>query len=205
MLERDGNGDGVMHVYLSGPNSARRARSLRGLRADLRSSNCGKGTTDAQAKASALCEGLERYSGAFRGDEPRRRARLADLGDAAIAPNTCLLFSDRQYRERDAWNAAGHRFDEVPLPFDPEADIDWTPVWSLSQQAVRYLPTAYCWFNYPQPADQAFCYACSNGNAAGNTVEEAILQGFLELVERDSVALWWYNRVRRPGNRSGQL
>jgi ribosomal protein S12 methylthiotransferase accessory factor len=24
------------------------------------------------------------------------------------------------------------------------------------------------------------------------------LQGFLELVERDAVALWWYNRVRRP-------
>ena len=41
--------------------------------------------------------------------------------------------------------------------------------------------------------------ACSNGNAAGNTLEEAALQGFLELVERDSVALWWYNRVRRPG------
>jgi oxazoline/thiazoline synthase len=198
MLERDGNDDGVMHVYLSGANSARHVRSLRGLRADLRSSNCGKGTTDAQAKASALCEGLERYSGSFRGDEPRRRARLSDLGDAAIAPNTCLLFSDQQYHERDVWNAAGHRFDAVPLPFDPEANIDWTPVWSLSQQAVRYLPSSYCWFNYPQPADQAFCYACSNGNAAGNTVTEAILQGFLELVERDSVALWWYNRVRRP-------
>jgi oxazoline/thiazoline synthase len=200
MLERDGNeiDDGVMHVYLSGANSARRVRSLRGLRADLRSSNCGKGTTDAQAKASALCEGLERYSGAFRGDEPRRRARLADLGIAGIDPSICLLFSDKQYRERDAWNAAGHRFDEVPLPFDPQVEIDWTPVWSLSQQAVRYLPSSYCWFNYPQPADQAFCYACSNGNAAGNTVTEAILQGFLELVERDGVALWWYNRVRRP-------
>ncbi len=199
MLERDTSGDGILHVYVSGPNSARRARSLRGLRADLRSSNCGKGTTDAQAKASALCEGLERHSGTFRGDEPRRRARLVDLGDAGIAPNDCLLFSDKQYRDRDAWNAAGHRFDEVPLPFDPKADIEWTPVWSLSRQAVRYLPTAYCWFNYPQTADRAFCYACSNGNAAGNTVEEAILQGFLELVERDSVAMWWYNRVRRPG------
>jgi ribosomal protein S12 methylthiotransferase accessory factor len=110
-----------------------------------------------------------------------------------------LLFSDKQYRERDIWNAAGHRFDAVPLPFDPQAEIDWTPVWSLSRQAVRYLPAAYCWFNYPQPANQAFCHGCSNGNAAGNTIAEAILQGFLELVERDSVALWWYNRVRRPG------
>jgi ribosomal protein S12 methylthiotransferase accessory factor len=189
----------VIHVYLAGHNSARRVRSLRGLRADLRSSNCGKGATDAQAKASALCEGLERYSGVFRGDEPRRRARFADLGEAGIAPNTCMLFSDKQYRDRDTWNAAGHRYDAVPLPFDPQANIDWTPVWSISRERVRYLPTAYCYFNYPQSSGQAFCFGCSNGNAAGNTMEEAILQGFLELVERDSVALWWYNRVRRPG------
>jgi len=199
MLERDSTGDGVLHVYLSGPNNARRAHSLRTLRASLRSSNCGKGTTDAQAKASALCEGLERYSGTFRGDEPHRRARFGDLGGAGIAPNACLLFSDKQYRDREAWNAVGHRFDEVPLPFDPEAEIDWTPVWSLTRQEARYLPAAYCWFNYPQRAERTFCYACSNGNAAGNIIEEAILQGFLELVERDGVALWWYNRVRRPG------
>ena len=39
--------------------------------------------------------------------------------------------------------------------------------------------------------------ADSNGCAAGNTLAEAIVQGFLELVERDSYAIWWYNRLRR--------
>ena len=29
-------------------------------------------------------------------------------------------------------------------------------------------------------------------------IEEAILQGFLELVERDGVAIWWYNRLSSP-------
>jgi ribosomal protein S12 methylthiotransferase accessory factor len=38
----------------------------------------------------------------------------------------------------------------------------------------------------------------SNGCAAGNTLEEAIVQGFLELVERDAYAIWWYNRLQRP-------
>jgi len=38
----------------------------------------------------------------------------------------------------------------------------------------------------------------TNGCAAGNTREEAIVQGFLELVERDAYATWWYNRVQRP-------
>jgi hypothetical protein len=42
------------------------------------------------------------------------------------------------------------------------------------------------------------CIFNPNGHAAGNCLEEAILQGFLELVERDAVALWWYNRALRP-------
>ena len=40
--------------------------------------------------------------------------------------------------------------------------------------------------------------ADSDGNAAGSSLEDAIVQGFLELVERDAVALWWYNRTRQP-------
>src|ERR1700761_7400224 len=42
-----------------------------------------------------------------------------------------------------------------------------------------------------------FYAADSNGCAAGNTVQEAIVQGFLELVERDAYAIWWYNRDQR--------
>jgi len=38
----------------------------------------------------------------------------------------------------------------------------------------------------------------SNGNAAGNTLEEAVLHGLLELVERDCVAIWWYNMLKKP-------
>ncbi len=59
------------------------------------------------------------------------------------------------------------------------------------------MPTAYCYFNYPLEGGR-YCYADSNGCAAGNNLEEAVLQGFLELVERECVAVWWYNRLRRP-------
>ncbi len=199
MLEKDGSdGDGVLHVYLSGNNVARRPKSWDRLRGDLRSSTSGKGATDLQAKASALCEGLERYSAVFRGDETRRPARFVDLGEEAIHPSACMLFSDKQYREREARNAHRPAHDEIPLPFDPGAEIEWTPLWSLTRQAVRWLPTSFCYFHAPRDPARTFCWSDSNGNAAGNTREEAILQGFLELVERDGVALWWYNRVRRP-------
>jgi ribosomal protein S12 methylthiotransferase accessory factor len=200
VLERfDATHDGVIHVYITNPNYSRPAESLAHLRTDMRNRSSGKGTTELQARTSGLCEALERYCGAFRGDEPRRRAQFWELGDDAIHPNACMQFSDSQYRQRETWNAAESFFCFVPVPFDPDMAVDWTPVWSLTHQAVRYLPTGYCYFSYPFAPGQMYCAACSNGCAAGNTLEEAILQGFLELVERDSVAIWWYNRVRRPG------
>jgi len=77
-------------------------------------------------------------------------------------------------------------------------EIDWTPTWSLTEGKTRWLPTAFCYFNYPLPEEGAFCRAFTNGGAAGNNLEEAILHAFLERVERDAVGIWWYNRVRRP-------
>jgi bacteriocin biosynthesis cyclodehydratase domain-containing protein len=201
LARQGGASDGVLHAYAAGLNLARPPQDLPTLRrvgAALRATTGGKGTTDAQARASALCEALERYSGAYRGEEPRRRATFRELGEAAIHPNDCMLFSERQYRERDAWNARGGPTTRVPLPFDVDQPVSWTPVWSLTRGAARWLPTTFCFYNYPDPAEAERCISCSNGNAAGNTLEEAILQGFLELVERDCVALWWYNRLRRP-------
>jgi ribosomal protein S12 methylthiotransferase accessory factor len=187
-----------VHVYAAGHNLAVWPDIQYPLRDGFRSRSAGKGLTDAQAKASGLCEALERYSGCFHGDEPRETTSYSRLAPRAIHPNACMLFSEGQYRHRDEWNARGSRFQTIPKPFDDEAEIEWTPVWSLTNREPRYVPTSYLYYGYPLRQDAFFCWADSNGNAAGNALEEAILQGFLELVERDSVAIWWYNRVRRP-------
>ena len=188
----------MLHLYDSGENRASPARDLAALRRGLRSHAGGKGTTDAQARASALCEALERYSGLLQGGESCVRSTMRDLGDRAIHPNACMLFSEEQYRQRDAWNARGVRYWYVSEPFDETATFDWTPLWSLTGERTRYLPTSYCYYGTGAEHGSRWAIANSNGTAAGNTLEEAVLQGFLELVERDSVALWWYSRVRRP-------
>jgi len=171
---------------------------LNSLQSFLRRRSGGKGKTDTQARTSALCEALEGYSGFYQGDEITVKARYAQLDPLAIHPHTCLLFSDAQYRHREISNAGASPVEWIPRPFDEDWEIDWTPVWSLTNNVVKYVPTAYCYYSYPLPGDYQFCIADSNGNAAGNTREEAILQGLMELVERDSIALWWYNQVKRP-------
>jgi ribosomal protein S12 methylthiotransferase accessory factor len=190
--------DRLLYVYGAGHNQAVKHDSLYFLRQGLRANSGGKGVTDAQARASALCEGLERHSGCFQGYETRKRASYQQLGATAIHPNACMLFSEKQYQCRREWNARGSRYQIVTDPLDEAAEIEWTPVWSLTGRGFKYLPTGYCYYGYPVSRAAYYYYADSNGNAAGNSLEEAILQGFMELVERDSVALWWYSRVRRP-------
>lgn len=157
---------------------------------------CGKGKSRIQAKVSALGEAIERYAWEFQGDEARIRARLKDL-DHSIHPNACMLFSQKQFNNREQWNITGSQLTWIPEPFDEEAEVEWSPVWSLTSDLPKYLPTAYCYYGYAQRHNIQFTRADSNGCAAGNTREEAILQGFMELVERDAVALWWYNRLKK--------
>ncbi len=174
----------------------RRPRSVDELRSGLSGRSFGKGSTAEQGEASALMEAIERYSGIFQGDEIRAKRRFTDFphGDA-IVPNDILLFSDEQYRTRDMPSDDSHDTQPAPDPFDPSANIEWSPVWSLRDKRFKYIPTSLLYFFYSGPA--AF-NADSNGCAAGNTREEAIVQGFLELVERDAYAIWWYNRTRQP-------
>lgn len=171
------------------------AETVGELRHGMQSGSFGKGSTAEQGEASALMEAIERYSGIFQGDEIRAKRRFVDFapGDA-IAPNDVLLFSQAQLR-RAAEPGAQDDVEANPEFFDETAKIDWSPVWSLRDERFKHLPTSLLYFFYRGPA--AFG-ADSNGCAAGNTVAEAIVQGFLELVERDAYAIWWYNRLQRP-------
>ncbi|MXX02365.1 MAG: TOMM precursor leader peptide-binding protein [Gemmatimonadetes bacterium] len=193
--------DAWLHVYWAGSNPGMRSRSLSSLRRSLRSKSAGKGSTREQSETSALCEAIERHSGAFSGDEIRTRGQFVDFAaeDRAIHPNDVQLFSNDQLDNAESINTAGHPYNIVPPRFNPAAEIDWTPVWSFTQGRHRYLPTSMLYSMAPEQRGPAEVIADSNGCAAGNTLEEAILQGFYELVERDAFAIWWYNRLSVPG------
>ena len=180
--------------------------SFEGVKAGFRDKSGGKGMNLEQAQVGALCESLERYSGCFQGEEEIvHRAKYRDFpsGDA-IAPNEVMLFSDRQFANREEINSRQIRFYQVPLPFSKESDeqLDWTPVWSLSEKRFKYMMTQQLYYNFNNGADKLaeYYYAVSdsNGCAGGSCLEDAIIQGMYELIERDAVAMWWYNRLQFP-------
>jgi oxazoline/thiazoline synthase len=189
--------------YHATHNFSAPAETVNELKAGLSSGSFGKGSTAEQGEASALMEAIERYSGIFQGDEIRAKRRFTDFPSGeAIPPNKVLLFSDAQLRRGSAPTPGSDDWEAIPALFDRSAEIEWSPVWSLRDERFKYLPTSLLYFFYRGPA--AFA-ADSNGCAAGNTLQEAIVQGFLELVERDAYAIWWYNRLQRPELDLGQF
>ena len=195
-LDRHTISTNSVHVYGGSMNCILSNNSIKMIQDAMTSS--GKGASDAQARTSGLCESLERYCGIYRGDEPRKKAKLKDLGGSARHPYDYMQYSKNQYENRDSWNASNNTKLFVPYPFDEEIALEWSPAWSLTRNEIVYLPTSYCYYFYPGNPEKPFCTANSNGNAAGNTIEEAMLQGFFELVERDAVGIWWFNKIRYP-------
>ncbi|HEY4937427.1 MAG TPA: TOMM precursor leader peptide-binding protein, partial [Actinomycetota bacterium] len=191
--------DGLLYSYSAGHNFALMRDELSFLLHNLRGRSGGKGATRIQAQVSAMCEAIERYSGVYRAEAFEVRSSYNGLDARAYRPNDLMLISERQFAHRDAWNAEhASSYHKVPVRFEEGEEVAWTPVWSLTAREHVYVPSAYCWYGHPDLARSFFSTCDANGSAAGNNVEEAVLQGFMELVERDSVALWWYNRLRRP-------
>ncbi len=202
--------DDWMHVYWSGSNLAIINRNFRALTNSIRSKSAGKGRSDNQARVSAMCEALERYSGVFNGNEIRKIAKFSDFpkGDA-LHPNDIMLFSKNQYKLREEIAAKEYRFYNLPAEdFDENAEVEWSPVWSITQKKYIWMMCYQLYFSYdpatfygPGKGDKLnrnFANPDSNGAASGNTPAEAFVQGFMELVERDAYAIWWYNRVFYP-------
>ena len=158
--------------------------------------SAGKGQTLEQAQASAIGESIERYSTQYFGYEPLRKAYWREIADTAVSPYELARFSVNQFVHREEWGKKS-LFSQVPEPWNEEIPLHWGKGWSLTHKAIRWLPAAYLFYSFKENGI-AYMYGDSNGVSAGNCIEEAILQGLFELIERDAVGAWWYNRIRRP-------
>ena len=57
-----------------------------------------------------------------------------------------MNFSTRQYQEREECNRRDAEYNWMPEPFDECREIEWTPVWSLTEERFKYAATAWCYF-----------------------------------------------------------
>ncbi|MFD4593743.1 TOMM precursor leader peptide-binding protein [Streptomyces rubiginosohelvolus] len=148
----------------------------------------GQANRYATSRTLAHLEGLERYAGTHRrrGTTPVVDS-YRNLTGQALNPADCGFYTPQTYAT-----------DPLVSPFDPDRPIPWVWGHSLRDDAPILVPARLAHYSAGVEADN-FVFECSNGCATGGSLEEAILFGLLELVERDAFLLAWYGRARLTG------
>ncbi|MDC0434603.1 YcaO-like family protein [bacterium] len=134
----------------------------------------GKGHTIAAARASGLMESVEGYH-AEHMIQPLHIASMRDMDNIArtVAVNRLPRIKGSQF----------HR----------DHPITWVEAEDLLSGLAFWLPyeMVHTNYTYPRPSGSGCFPASSNGLASGNTINEATIHGICEVIERDSIALWY--------------
>lgn len=141
------------------------------------------------AEAASIGEALERYSAAFVPEE-WLVVSSAERLPSAVDPARFALFHDTQ-----------HADPTFPFcPFRSDTVVSWVAGFALPSGRAAYLPAQLTFMAWGRQAaaEEPIAYTTSSGLACAPTLEEALLAGVLEQIERDAVMLAWYDRLSLP-------
>jgi ribosomal protein S12 methylthiotransferase accessory factor len=150
----------------------------------------GSGPSRESALVAALGEAVERYSAACPAVPGELLMGCAtELGEQAVGPARFALFSREQYAD----GCFPYR------PFAETTSVAWVRGFALPGGEPALVPAQLVYLNDTYGAEQVrIGPSTSNGLACHATLEEAVLSGLLELVERDAFMIVWSNRLSLP-------
>ncbi len=140
----------------------------------------GKGVSDEQSRISAVMEAVERCLG----EAPRNNA---DIKEPHFAGEQIV---DSYSHLKGFENPVDPNELILPKPLSPETQLEWVRGWDLLTDEDVLVPANAVYHPYNPPSNVFRLFRSdTNGFAAGNYLEEAILHGLLEVVERDAYSI----------------
>ena len=135
----------------------------------------GKGITKDHAKASAMMEGFERYSAEKSENDKTTIASLDEISELGNYINPESLNLPKDFKKQN--------LDSMKLE------------WSLAKDIINdndyFVPTNAIFHPYlPNKNSESLFKSNTNGLASGNILEEAILHGIFEVIERDAWSIF---------------
>jgi ribosomal protein S12 methylthiotransferase accessory factor len=137
---------------------------------------------------SGLLEAFERHAGL------RIRAKRCvvfdsykNLKNEALDPRACGVYEPAFIQTKTGL-----------LPFTEDMQIHWVWGHSLSEHRAILVPLQLVYYRNRSREEPLFVLSNSNGCATGTCLEEAILFGLLELIERDAFLIHWRARLSPP-------
>lgn len=140
-----------------------------------KTSHTGKGVSPIQAQVSITMEAIERYCSEFREEY---RGKLVRGSFTFLKKNSNVLDPQEMILSYES-------------NYHPNKEIDW--VWGHDLSSDEDILVPACAVYHPFHQDGAFLFSThTNGIAAGNTYEEAVIHGLAELIERDAWSISRY-------------
>lgn len=146
----------------------------------------GKGSTPAQSSLSGLYETVERASSYWDATAPSLRGSFSELTRRGLPVSDPLDFAlpkPEHVTRSDMYLAT------ITSTYDPDSSLDWVKVWSVADATETYLPVCMVHSIRHDDRTNNIYHNRPNGLSSGTCLEEAILGGLLELVERDACCL----------------
>lgn len=142
-----------------------------------------------RARRLCVAEALERYASCIVDTDQLIWATPRELGSEAVDLASFPRCSPT----------------ELADPKNPVTDIDldgpqrWVRGWSLTENRPKLIPAAAVWMRFPvrTPAER-FTSGISTGCATHTDLHQALINGLCEVIERDSIALTWLQRIPWP-------
>ena len=135
----------------------------------------GKGITRDHAKASAMMEGFERYSAERQDDDKTVIATLDEIAGKGnyIDPKSLNLGQDLEKKDLTDFN------------------LEWNLAHDIISDEDYYVPSNAVYHPYvPNDSIDGLFKSNTNGLASGNILDEAILHGMFEVIERDAWSIF---------------
>ena len=135
----------------------------------------GKGITKDHAKASAMMEGFERYSAERQDIDETIIASLSEIEEFGEYIDPKSLNLPKEFEKKDI----------------SDLSLEWSKSIDLISNREYYIPTNAIYHPYISKDDsQSLFKSNTNGLASGNILEEAILHGIFEVIERDAWSIF---------------
>lgn len=152
-------------------------------------SGVGRGLSEAQAAIGAVGEAVERYCASQPTAGKIVRTTARDLGDRAVDPRDCILYSETQYM------AEGFPY----ARYNEECEMAWVNGRMMPSGREVMIPAIFAYLeSTAEHPGEVICGINSSGLAAGPDLAFASLNGLYELLERDAFLVTWMNRLAVP-------
>ena len=140
-----------------------------------KTSHTGKGVSPIQAQVSITMEAIERYCSEFRDEYATKLVR----GSYALLKGNFNVLDPQEMILSRMSN------------YQSDKEIDW--IWGHDLSSDENILVPACAVYHPFQQDGVFLFSThTNGIAAGNTYEEAVIHGLAELIERDAWSIARY-------------